>query len=308
MKTVLLIFLLTILFICCTKETEIEKKHQIYNSKNNFIYKENSDSDIVVEGVLISKQINSNDLKYKSRKELRYIRNAIFAKYGYIFKDKKLNKYFSRFEWYTPKTVNVNQFLTEYDKTNLKLIRSYEEKIQRATNLLKFKDTNLVSYTLPTTVNNFVKILNKPDSIFIDKDDLCPLGKFYFWRITNLNLELIFGIEYSNDENNNSSNLNFIALRSIIDTLDSKYISFLGIKIRDSEFKVESKLEEFIKNNPEFYYERRNFSQYLNVVLDYKYSYFFILTNTEKYFYFIIDHNFNVICFAQSTVDISMAS
>ncbi len=290
------------------KETETEKNHQISNYKDNFINKEKSETDIFVKGVLINKKINSNDLKYKSKKELRYIRNAIFAKYGYIFKDEKLNKYFSRFEWYDPKTVNIIPLLTEDDKINLKLIRSYEEKIQRATNLLKFKDTNLIRYTLPTTVNNFVKILTEPDSIFIDKDDLCPLGKFYFWKITNLNLELIFGSDYSNDENNNSSNLNFIALRSIIDTLDSKYISFLGVKIRDSEFKVESKLEEFIKNNPEFFYERRNFSQYLNVVLNYNYSHFFILTNTKKYFYFIFDHNFNIICLAQSTVDISMAS
>lgn len=37
-----------------------------------------------------------------SKEDLRLLRNTIYAQYGYVFKSKDLQDYFSRFEWYMP--------------------------------------------------------------------------------------------------------------------------------------------------------------------------------------------------------------
>ena len=55
------------------------------------------------------------------------MRNEIFARYGYIFKEGgEMEKYFKSQDWYTPEHKNVNDFLTEIEKENLKLIREVE--------------------------------------------------------------------------------------------------------------------------------------------------------------------------------------
>ena len=79
--------------------------------------------------IVLNSKIDSTDLIDLTPKNLRFIRNEIFARHGYIFKSNDLTDYFSKFEWYDPK-FKVNQIedkLTDIDQFNIKLIKSIEK-------------------------------------------------------------------------------------------------------------------------------------------------------------------------------------
>ncbi len=62
-----------------------------------------------------------------SKHDLKIMRNEIFARHGYIFKKNGLmDNYFSQQEWYKPKYKNINEKLTQIEKTNIELIKKYE--------------------------------------------------------------------------------------------------------------------------------------------------------------------------------------
>jgi len=65
-------------------------------------------------------------LKGKSASELRIMRNEIFAKYGYIFNSQDLSEYFKSKFWYKPTKSNVDDKLTDIDKSNIKQILKFE--------------------------------------------------------------------------------------------------------------------------------------------------------------------------------------
>ncbi|RXQ95974.1 YARHG domain-containing protein [Ancylomarina salipaludis] len=75
-----------------------------------------------------SKLLNETDLLSLTKKELRIKRNLIFARYGYIFKSKDLKDYFTNKDWYNPRYINVQHFLTNIDKENIDLILKFENK------------------------------------------------------------------------------------------------------------------------------------------------------------------------------------
>ena len=68
--------------------------------------------------------ITKSELRHYSRSELRFVRNEIFARHGYIFSSQDLNRYFSSKSWYRPITKQVN--LSEIESANVKLIKSLE--------------------------------------------------------------------------------------------------------------------------------------------------------------------------------------
>lgn len=61
-----------------------------------------------------------------SSEELDIMRNEIFAEYGFIFKTDKWKQYFEAMPWYKPQYENVDSFLTEIDKHNIKFILNYQ--------------------------------------------------------------------------------------------------------------------------------------------------------------------------------------
>ena len=62
-----------------------------------------------------------------SSRELRIMRNYIFARHGYIFKSDDLRQYFSQYDWYTPISRNVTKELSKIERDNIKLIEAYED-------------------------------------------------------------------------------------------------------------------------------------------------------------------------------------
>ena len=47
-------------------------------------------------------ELNIEGLESKNLQELRLLRNEIFAKHGYVFKDQSLQYRFEKLDWYVP--------------------------------------------------------------------------------------------------------------------------------------------------------------------------------------------------------------
>lgn len=78
---------------------------------------------------ILKKQLTDEDLEGKDKKELRLMRNYYFARHGLIFRDEGLTNYFSQFDWYEPVSKNVDSRITKQELENIKLIMSYEKKV-----------------------------------------------------------------------------------------------------------------------------------------------------------------------------------
>ena len=73
--------------------------------------------------------LTTEELANKSRRELKIMRNKIFAKYGYRFiEGGEMDKYFRSQDWYKPTRENVDKYLTDIEKANIKLIQAAEKQ------------------------------------------------------------------------------------------------------------------------------------------------------------------------------------
>ncbi|QXP58989.1 YARHG domain-containing protein [Olleya sp. HaHaR_3_96] len=78
--------------------------------------------------VSTDKILTAEDLEGKTYEELRILRNEIFARKGYIFKDKTLNIYFSTKKWYRPNK-DAEIVLHSIDKKNIETFKIAEAKL-----------------------------------------------------------------------------------------------------------------------------------------------------------------------------------
>lgn len=71
-------------------------------------------------------RLTSSDIAGCSKQELRILRNAIYARHGYIFKSADLRDFFNQFYWYTPRYSNVDKQLSSLERSNIAFIKSFE--------------------------------------------------------------------------------------------------------------------------------------------------------------------------------------
>lgn len=77
----------------------------------------------------VSTEIMINDILGNfDNKELRIMRNEIFARYGYKFKTTAMKSYFDSQDWYSGLYGNVNEKLTDLEKLNIQLIKMIESE------------------------------------------------------------------------------------------------------------------------------------------------------------------------------------
>lgn len=74
-----------------------------------------------------SRLLTDTDLIDISKDELNIMRNEIYARHSYRFKNKKVLHFFSKQEWYTPRLDNVNNLLSDLEKTNIDTIKRFEK-------------------------------------------------------------------------------------------------------------------------------------------------------------------------------------
>jgi hypothetical protein len=78
---------------------------------------------------LLDKQLTVDQLKDFSRRDLRLLRNLIYARRGRPFHSDVLKSYFQAVEWYKPDPKYTDARLTAIDKRNINVILSVENQL-----------------------------------------------------------------------------------------------------------------------------------------------------------------------------------
>ncbi|WP_158978834.1 YARHG domain-containing protein [Cellulophaga sp. L1A9] len=81
-------------------------------------------------------------LKTKSKKELRLLRNEVFARKGYVFKSEDLNTYFKTKDWYTA-DASVKVTLSDEEKSYIDKVKSIESPNQKIDKCLDYINENI---------------------------------------------------------------------------------------------------------------------------------------------------------------------
>lgn len=134
-------------------------------SNNNQSDSENTSNHDSNTEISAPEALTQEDLIDKDADELLIMRNEIFARHGYQFKNNFLAHYFAQFDWYKPQYDNVDEKLSETEKKNLELIIDAENK-------LKGKDV-----TFESLVSKFKDISNSSiylngEEVFIQASDM----------------------------------------------------------------------------------------------------------------------------------------
>lgn len=98
---------------------------------------ETKDEDEKIEEIESNDYIMSNssneylreeDLVKYTKGELGIIRNEIYAKHGYIFKNGIYKDYFGEKSWYNPSNeiIDIENYFNDYEKANIKLLKKLE--------------------------------------------------------------------------------------------------------------------------------------------------------------------------------------
>ena len=126
-----------------TNSTNI-KTNENNDTESNYNYSdETSSSEETTENINSENELDLedlNNLKYEvvdnknesafnkyNKKELRILRNMIYAEKGYIFKDEELSSFFNNKSWYTPEISNQDDIqLDDYDKQFILKLKKYK--------------------------------------------------------------------------------------------------------------------------------------------------------------------------------------
>jgi len=112
-------------------QSEIDQQRKelesIKNRKNNNVQRDGffaKGSGYYPEGS--DRRLTESDVLGLSSRDLKIMRNEIFARHGYIFKTQDMIDHFSRQSWYEPLYNDVTSMLSAVEKANVNFIRSYE--------------------------------------------------------------------------------------------------------------------------------------------------------------------------------------
>ena len=74
--------------------------------------------------------LTHEDVENLTVDELGIMRNEIYARHGYSFKDKDMRKRFDTTTWYVPMGIDIRDKLTDIEVQNIDLIYQYEEYLE----------------------------------------------------------------------------------------------------------------------------------------------------------------------------------
>ena len=73
-----------------------------------------------------TRYLSASDLSGLSLYDLKIMRNEIFARHGYIFKTDDMRNHFESQSWYSGRYSNVENMLSDIEKSNVNFIKQYE--------------------------------------------------------------------------------------------------------------------------------------------------------------------------------------
>jgi hypothetical protein len=74
-----------------------------------------------------ARELTYEDVENLGSDELRVMRNEIYARHGYSFRDKAMRNVFDALEWYIPVGIDIRHQLTDAEVKNISLIYRYEK-------------------------------------------------------------------------------------------------------------------------------------------------------------------------------------
>jgi len=88
------------------------------------------------------KPINNQLLNLLCDHELKWFRNEIYARHGYVFSNKEYQSYFEAMDWYSPVSNNNQVKLSKTEQDNITILKKEEDKRVLRNNAIKkyFKD------------------------------------------------------------------------------------------------------------------------------------------------------------------------
>lgn len=78
---------------------------------------------------LLDKVLKLSNLREMSRRDLRILRNMIYARRGRAFKSPLVDSYFGRMDWYDPVQEFKSSMLTATDRKNIRIVKSLEHSL-----------------------------------------------------------------------------------------------------------------------------------------------------------------------------------
>ncbi len=108
---------------------------ELYTVKNNAEEDFEESEYATIEGLKVNAsniELTNKDLENLYKGDLEIIRNAIYARHGYSFKNRRMRYFFdSQIDWYIPISTDVRNQLTDLEKKNIELIKRYEQHAER---------------------------------------------------------------------------------------------------------------------------------------------------------------------------------
>jgi hypothetical protein len=157
LKSFITLSILSALFFSCqnndSKIEELEKQIQMQNEsilrdKEADLKKTIEEKDAEINNLKNKKNANANpsyfaagagrfpqgsqrylsytDVEYLSSRDLKIMRNEIFARHGYIFKTSDMIQHFNSQSWYRALNNDVTAYLSKIEKDNVNFIKQYE--------------------------------------------------------------------------------------------------------------------------------------------------------------------------------------
>ena len=115
-------------FITDEEEYTEEEIKDMGNWKDELINKEFSTTTDSIYSINASTELISKErVENLKRGDLLVIRNTIYARHGYSFKNRPLRVFFDAQPWYIPVHSDIKSELTDIEKKNIKLLLKYEK-------------------------------------------------------------------------------------------------------------------------------------------------------------------------------------
>jgi YARHG domain len=83
---------------------------------------------VIFEKNASKRLLKKKEVENLTKGDLEIIRNTIYARHGYSFKNKVYRNFFDLQDWYIPVHADIKKELTEIEKENIKLLMRYEKK------------------------------------------------------------------------------------------------------------------------------------------------------------------------------------
>jgi hypothetical protein len=75
-----------------------------------------------------AKLLKTKDVDNMYKRDLEVVRNAIYARHGYTFRNRQMRYFFDNYiDWYVPVSTNVTAELTDIENKNIALLKRYEK-------------------------------------------------------------------------------------------------------------------------------------------------------------------------------------